>query len=96
MPSSLGGAHLVESGDGIEKPDVMAAIVVVAIAEMRIQSVVVVLDIFFGIARTDPGFLHGDAVVGGAWRQLAFLVALDPVVAVVADGANQLLSWGSP
>ena len=36
----------------------------VEIAEVRIEGVAVEIDVFFGIARADPGFLHGDALVG--------------------------------
>ena len=87
----LGGAHLVQRGHRIEKPDIVAEVIVVAIAEVRVERVAVKIDVFFGIARPDPGLLHGNALVGLSGRKLAFFRALDPVVSVVADGADELL-----
>ena len=87
---SLGGAHLIESGNGIEKPDVVKIVAVVTIAEVRIEGVVIVGDVLFGVARADPGFLHRNALVFFVGRKLAFFGALNPVVAVVSDGADEL------
>src|SRR5208337_4655438 len=87
----LRGTHLVQGGDRIEKPDIVAEVIVVAVAEMRVKRIAVEINVFFGIARPDPGFLHGNALVSQSRRKLAFLGPLDPVVPVVADGTDELL-----
>src|SRR5438876_902407 len=90
-PERARGPHLVESAYRIEEPDVMAVIVLIAIAEMWIQAVAVEIYIFLGIARRQPGFLHGDGLVDLSRWKLAFVRLLAPVVAVVRDGANQFV-----
>ena len=88
---SLSDAHLVEGSNGIEEPDVVAIVAIVAVAEVRVEGIVVVIDVFLGIAGTDPGFLYGNAFILFVGRQLPFLRAFHPVIAVVADGTNELL-----
>ena len=87
----LGGAHFVQGSHCIEKPDIVAEVIVVAIAEVRVERVAVKINVFFGIARPDPGFLHGNTFVRQSRRQFAFFWPLDPVVSIVADGADELL-----
>ena len=59
----LRGAHLVQGRHGIQKPDIVAEVIVVVVAEVRVERVAVEIDVFFRIARADPGFLHGDALI---------------------------------
>src|SRR3984893_9138232 len=87
----LGGTHLVQGGHRVQEPDIVAKVIVVEVAEVRVERVAVKINVFFGIARSDPGFLHGNALVGQSRRQFAFFWPLDPVVSIVADGANKLL-----
>ena len=46
----FGGAHLVQRGDGIEKPDVVLQVLLVEEAEVRIESVTIEIHVHFGIA----------------------------------------------
>ncbi len=53
-----GGAHLVEHGDGVEKPDLMADVsVFVDVREVRIERVVVEIDLGVGVGGRLPGLL---------------------------------------
>src|SRR5208282_4495827 len=91
----LCGTHLVEGSHRIQKPDIVAEVIVVLVAEMRVKCVAVKINVLLGIARSDPGFLHGNALVGLSRRQFAFFCfwLLHPVVPVVANGANELFFW---
>ncbi len=61
-------AHLVEGGDGVEKPDgVLHLGVVVVVGEVRVERVVVERDLCVGVGGGLPGLLggeHGGGVVG--------------------------------
>ncbi len=84
----LGGAHLVQSRHRIEEPDIVAEVIVVFVAEVRVERVAIEINVFFGIARADPGFLHGDGFVGLSGREVAFFGLLGPVVSVVGYGCR--------
>ena len=60
MPRSAGGTHLVEDGDGVEKPDLVADVgVVVVVSEVGVDGVGVDLDLGSGIGGGLPGILGG-------------------------------------
>ncbi len=100
-----GGTHLVEDGGGVEEPDLMADVgVLVVVGEVGVEGVVVELDVGLGVGGGLPGLLGGDVVDGEdlveAWgRGLMGLLAgglgrgqgHGPVVAVAADGADDLV-----
>src|SRR5258708_6603827 len=88
----LGGTHLVQGSHRVQEPDVVAEVIVVTVAEVRVERIAVKINVFFGIARSDPGFLHGNALVPHSGRQLAFLCfwPIDPVISIIADGADEL------
>ena len=90
MPSDLRRPHLVQRGDAIQKPDIVANIVVVEIREVRVHGVVVEVDVGLGVRCLEPGLLRRDVV--NVFRRRAFLLALlhRPVVTVVGDGADDL------
>src|SRR6202030_3692555 len=75
-----------------EKPNIMAMILIVAIAVMRIQRVAIKLNILFRIARPQPRLLHRAIRLHAASRTLH---VLGPVVPVVRDGADYLIFWNS-
>ena len=87
----LRGAHLVERGHGIQKPDVMLQIMLVQVADVRIQTFAVKVHVRFGVAGRQPGILHGHIDVFHARRQRAALRLVHPVVSVIADGGDQLV-----
>src|SRR5581483_8618775 len=87
----LGGAHFVQSCSGIQKPDVVLKIILVQVAEVRVQRVAVIFDILFRVSRRQPRFLDGNGRVFGSRRQLAFFRSLELIVAVVVNGTDQLL-----
>jgi len=60
---------VVESGNRVKEPDIVAQAAFVEIAEVRVQGVAVKINIFLGIARSDPSFLNRDALVGNAGRK---------------------------
>ena len=63
-----GGAHLVEDGDGIEEPDLVADVgVVVVVGEVGVERVGSSLDVGAGVGGGLPGVLRGD---GWALRTL--------------------------
>ena len=69
-----GGAHLVEDGDGVEEPDVVADVrVFVVIGEVDVEGVVVEIDLRTGVVGLLPGLLRGerdggeDLFGGGLW-----------------------------
>ena len=70
----------------------MPQVLLVEIAKVWIQAVAIEVDIFFRIARTQPGVLHRDVFVGDARRQFAFLFLwlFNPIVSIVADRADEL------
>ena len=55
-----GRAHLVQDGDRIQEPDLMADMrVVVVVGEVDIERIGIELDLRFGIVRVLPRFLGG-------------------------------------
>ncbi len=87
----LRGAHLVQRGHGVEKPDVMLQFVLVQVTDVGIEAVAVEIHVRFRIARRQPGILHGHVDVFHARRQRAMLRLVHPVVTVIADGGDQLV-----
>ena len=83
MPSDMRRAHLVQRGHAIEKPHIVANIVVVQIGEVRVHGIVVEVDVGLGVRGLEPGLLRRDVV--HVFRRRAFLLALlhRPVVTVV-------------
>jgi hypothetical protein len=82
---------VVQRRHRIQKPHVVAQAALVQITEVRIQRIVIEGHIFIRIARRQPGFLHADGTVMYLGRQLSFLRFEHPVIAIVGDGADQLL-----
>ena len=80
--------HLVEHRYPIEKPHVVANIAVVKISKVWVHGVVIEVHVGLGVLGFQPCVLRRDGVHGGGRR--AFLLALShrPVVAVIADCAN--------
>ena len=68
----------------------MPQILLVQVAEVRIERVAIEVDVFFGIARAQPRVLHGNVLVCHSGRQLSVLRLLHPVIPVIADGADEL------
>ncbi len=68
-----GDTHLVDGGDGVEEPDLVALLgVFVVVGEVRVEGGVVEVDFGFGVGGALPGVLggdHGDADGGldGFW-----------------------------
>src|SRR5208283_6197019 len=83
--NGLGRTHLVQSRHRVQKPDMVAEVIVIFVAEVWVECVAVEINLFFGVARSEPGILHGNALVSLAGRKLAFFRPIYPVVAVVAD-----------
>ncbi len=93
-----GGAHLVENGDGIEEPDVVADVgVLVVVGEVEVEGVVVEVDLGAGVVGFLPGLLSGERDGGEDlfWLRLPALLRSwrncgGPVVTVASDGADDL------
>ena len=57
------GAHLVQHRDGVEKPDHVALVVVlVDVLEVRIEGVVVEIEIGVGVGGALPGIGDGEII----------------------------------
>ena len=83
---------MIERGDTVEEPDVVTNAALIEIAEVRIHGVVVEDDVFVGIARGEPCFLHADwCGFFFTWGQLSVFRFACPVVTVVGDGADDLV-----
>ena len=94
---SLRGTHLVEGGNRIEEPDVVLQVMLVQIPDVGIEAVAIKIDVFFRVPSGQPGILHGHVGVLAARRQQPAPWLANPVVAVTADGTDQLiLRDGSP
>ena len=61
---------MVQRSDRIKKPDVVAKISLVEIAEVRIHRVIIEIDVLIGIASGQPRFLHADGRIVNLRRQL--------------------------
>src|SRR5207248_5010401 len=64
--------HFVQGGNSVHEPDVMTVIVLIEVAEMRIQAAAIEMNIFFRVTGSQPCFLRRDRHVIFAGGQLAF------------------------
>ena len=70
----------------------MLQVVLVEIRNMRVQGVIVKIDVSLGIAGRQPGLLHGHIDIVLVGRQVPTFRLLHPVVPVVRDRANKFLN----
>ena len=79
---------MIERSHGVEKPDVVTQTMFIEIAEVRIHRVIVKVDVFVRIARSQPRLLRAHAGVMDVRRQTALFGFLHPVITIVSDGAD--------
>ena len=90
-PQALGNAHVIERRDRIDKPDVVPQVAFIQIAEMRIHRIVVEIDVLIRVSGRKPRLLHADPCVMLAGRKLPILRFQHPVIAIIGDGADDLV-----
>ena len=86
--NGLRGSHLIQCRGRVQEPDIMAVVLIVAVAVVRVESIGVELDVFFRITGAEPRFLDGTVRFDAASRALD---VFRPVVTVVSDGADDFV-----